>query len=292
MAPLGVLTAIVGAIRVGGADWLKRLVGRARETTAGAEIELMSSVSQDVCEVWNGNSIVRSMGVPQVKQIIHLPAKEGDFLPESFITMDQKTWSKDYKLNLQDRSAKDTRSRKFFTNGHDDRDIELGHYEGTVHPIENNELVEDKELIEDEELIEKKEMPPNISLNIHGGSNLVELIIYAFIATILQVSALGWSYWAHKHKLTGSKPSIGFPLQVAGTVLLTLSLVLCAGIIDNGSLEQQWLREGESQVGTMSELLRSAKAKVQALASQLRLAKDKSPKEKPFRRRDMQLYWI
>ena len=62
MAPVGILTAIVGAIRVDGTNWLKQLVGRARETTAGAEIELMSSVSQEVCEVWNGTSIVRSMG--------------------------------------------------------------------------------------------------------------------------------------------------------------------------------------------------------------------------------------
>ena len=54
MAALSVLAAIAGAIRVGGADWLKRLIGRARETTASAEIELMSSVSREVCELWNG----------------------------------------------------------------------------------------------------------------------------------------------------------------------------------------------------------------------------------------------
>lgn len=54
MAALSVLTAIAGAIRVGGADWLKRLIGRARETTASAEIVLMSSISQDLCELWNG----------------------------------------------------------------------------------------------------------------------------------------------------------------------------------------------------------------------------------------------
>jgi len=43
MAPLGIITAIVGAIRVGGPDWLKAIVGRARETRASAEVELMSS---------------------------------------------------------------------------------------------------------------------------------------------------------------------------------------------------------------------------------------------------------
>lgn len=81
MAPLGVLTAISGAIRVGGASWLKRLIGRAREGKASVEIELMSSVSQEVCELWNGQSIVRSTGQPQAKQIIHIPSKEGDISP-------------------------------------------------------------------------------------------------------------------------------------------------------------------------------------------------------------------
>ena len=281
MAPLGILTAIVGAIRVSGADWLKRLVGRARETTAGAEIELMSSVSQEVCEVWNGSSIVRSMGSPQVKQIIHLPAREGDFSPESFITTDQKTWSRGYELKARYWNAKDTGSGKLSTNEDNNGDIEIGHDKDTVHPLG------------DKELIKNKEIPPNISLNIHGGGNSVELVVYALIATILQVAVLGWSSYAYKRKLTGSHPSVGFPLQAAGTVLLTLSLVLCAGIIDNGSRERHWLIEGERQVGTMSQLLSFAKFKFQTLANKLRSAKDKTLREKKhFRRRHMQLYWV
>jgi len=47
MAPLGIITAIVGAIRVGGASGLKSLIGRARETRAAAEVELMSSTSHE-----------------------------------------------------------------------------------------------------------------------------------------------------------------------------------------------------------------------------------------------------
>ena len=280
MAPLGILTAIVGAIRVDGASWLKRLIGRARETTAGAEIELMSSVSQEVCEVWNGTSIVRSMGSPQVKQIIYLPAEKEDFSPDSFITMDRKTWSSGYALKARHWSAKDTGSKTLSTNEHDNGDIEKGLKDKVDPPG-------------DEELVRSKELPPNISLNIHGGSNQVELVIYALIASVLQAAVLGWSSHAHKHKLSASKPSVGFPLQAIGTMLLTLSLVLCAGIIDNGSRERQWLIEGEPQVGTMSKLLSSAKSKFKALANKLRLAKDKSLQAKnPSHRKNMQLYWV
>lgn len=68
MAPLGVLTAIVGAIRVKGAPWLKRVIGRARENTGLVELKLKSSVSHDVCELWNGTSIVRTLGNAQINK--------------------------------------------------------------------------------------------------------------------------------------------------------------------------------------------------------------------------------
>jgi hypothetical protein len=57
MAPLGILTCVVSAIRVGGRKSLKALVGRARESRAAAEIEIMSSTSDAVCEVWSGTEI-------------------------------------------------------------------------------------------------------------------------------------------------------------------------------------------------------------------------------------------
>jgi hypothetical protein len=72
MAPLGIITAIVSAIRVGGPPWLRAVVGRARENRATVEMELMSSTSHEVCELWNGEGIVRAMGKPKIQQIIYL----------------------------------------------------------------------------------------------------------------------------------------------------------------------------------------------------------------------------
>ncbi len=87
MAPLGVLTAIVSTTRVGGPGWLKALIGRARENLNLAELELMSSVSKEVCEVWNGRAVVRSAGRPKIEQIIYLPANNGEVSPEDFVTL-------------------------------------------------------------------------------------------------------------------------------------------------------------------------------------------------------------
>lgn len=77
MAPLGIITAIIAAIRVGGPSWLKAVIGRARENLAAAEAELMSSTSNETCELWNGQEVVRCTGsAPVVEFICLLPASK------------------------------------------------------------------------------------------------------------------------------------------------------------------------------------------------------------------------
>jgi hypothetical protein len=72
MAPLGILTVIVSAIRVGGPSWLRAVIGRARENRAMVEVELMSSTSHEVCELWNGQGVIRTMGKAEIQQIVYL----------------------------------------------------------------------------------------------------------------------------------------------------------------------------------------------------------------------------
>lgn len=72
MAPIGVITIIVSAIRVAGPTWLKAIIGRARENLSTAEIELMSSTSNEACELWNGNNVVRCPGSGQILQFVCL----------------------------------------------------------------------------------------------------------------------------------------------------------------------------------------------------------------------------
>ncbi|KAF4829971.1 hypothetical protein CGCTS75_v006169 [Colletotrichum tropicale] len=62
IGPLGIITIIVSSIRVGGGKRLKTLIGRAREPKSTAEQELLSSTSENVCELWNGKQIVRLIG--------------------------------------------------------------------------------------------------------------------------------------------------------------------------------------------------------------------------------------
>ncbi|KAH7244825.1 hypothetical protein B0J15DRAFT_537647 [Fusarium solani] len=98
MVPLGIITAITAAIRVQGMQVAKAFVGRARENRALAEIELMSSTSGEVCELFNGNSIVRAMVKPKVEQYLIFP-NEYDALEEKYKRSD------DAGEELEDKSC-------------------------------------------------------------------------------------------------------------------------------------------------------------------------------------------
>ena len=121
-------------------------------------------------------------------------------------------------------------------------------------------------------------MPPNISLNVYGGSVRVELVSCAFIAASLQSLVLVWSgYLAnsppnHRLGLSGSKPVVGFSLQAVGTLLLTMSLILCARIINKSTHERHWWR-GEPKTGDPS-------------------VKSLPPGVKPSSGKCMRLFWI
>lgn len=78
--PLGILTAIVSYIRVCGGSFLKSLVGRAREPHTLSEIEVCSSTSENVCELWSNGGICRVFGRPHLVEFLsRKPSDSGGF---------------------------------------------------------------------------------------------------------------------------------------------------------------------------------------------------------------------
>ncbi|KAJ4366109.1 hypothetical protein N0V83_007744 [Neocucurbitaria cava] len=70
LGPLGIMTILVSTIRVSGNKRLKALLGRARESRMTAEAELLSSTSDEVCEMWNGHEIIRTFGAPESTHLV------------------------------------------------------------------------------------------------------------------------------------------------------------------------------------------------------------------------------
>ncbi|KAK4205323.1 ankyrin repeat-containing domain protein [Triangularia verruculosa] len=133
MAPLGIVTIIVAAIRVGGPFWLRSLIGRARENRAVPEAELMSSTSNEVCELWNGQEIVRVMGQGPIREFIIL-IPEGDTEDETMTESvtgtedesDSESGSKNENESENEREFGDWREFVDYSEYEGESEFELG----------------------------------------------------------------------------------------------------------------------------------------------------------------------
>ncbi|KAF5006575.1 hypothetical protein FDECE_7050 [Fusarium decemcellulare] len=79
VGPLGIITAIVSCIRVSSSSFLKSIIGRAREPHGISEVELCSSTSESVCELWSNGGICRVFGRPKILEFIFCKPREKDF---------------------------------------------------------------------------------------------------------------------------------------------------------------------------------------------------------------------
>jgi ankyrin repeat protein len=85
LAPIGIMTAIVSAIRVCGGPALRAFIGRSREGEGDVEAELCTSTSRDVCELFSKGGITRALGRAQILEIVQiqkdLPSRQEDLAP-------------------------------------------------------------------------------------------------------------------------------------------------------------------------------------------------------------------
>ncbi|KAH0553168.1 hypothetical protein GP486_006648 [Trichoglossum hirsutum] len=241
MAPLGIITAIVGAIRVGGPGWLKAIIGRARENKAAAEVELMSSTSHDVCELWNGQAIVRMMGKPPILELIYIPElaeKRGPSFGlftlsrpgKGVFERDKKKPSFIEKLEcrIRPKNAEDI-GRDVTTKNDKNGDRSRAH----------------------RRLSKSQGSSPNIYHNLTLPAKRTELHIVAFIGVVLQLGALVFSglttYYTQWELKKGGRTAIGYayPFMAVGTALLVAGMLVCSFVIEQSTVENTW-RIGKS----------------------------------------------
>ncbi|KAI5776544.1 hypothetical protein EDC01DRAFT_699259, partial [Geopyxis carbonaria] len=223
-APLGILTAIVGAIRVGGPPWMKAVIGRARESEGIVEVELMSSTSTDVCELWNGHGVIRVLGSSPVIELYYLkPVKKNT---REAINLDPESGHEGPEIALMDQHAfkiydfKSVRSQP-------PNWLECSSQNENTNP----------------------NVAPNIGLNLSGQRvSDLEMKVVAIIGVVLQsgvvvFAAVGvyLSGWNKNMKKDGKAvQGHAFPLMASGTLFLVIGMFLCCHIVEESTKETAW----------------------------------------------------
>ncbi|KAK4200001.1 hypothetical protein QBC40DRAFT_340172 [Triangularia verruculosa] len=238
MAPLGIITIIVASIRVAGPLWMKSIIGRGREPLAGAEMELMSSTSSDVSELWNGQGLVRVAGKGPVHQFIIMPSSS----PANTNVVGSV---------LKYRAPPEASSKSFIgsflatlsPNRHEAKVINLNNTAHCKPPLKLEES--SGKPSESVILLEDSDAAPNIDLNIYGARRY-ELKVLAAFGTMLQLAVLafcGWAaYWPHEPGSLLLKDDeqidrYAFPCTLIGTVLLVVGLILCSHVVESSTRE-------------------------------------------------------
>ncbi|KAI5789256.1 hypothetical protein FPQ18DRAFT_411686, partial [Pyronema domesticum] len=217
LAPLGIITAIAGAIRVGGPPWLKILIGRVCENPVTVEVELMSSTSHEVCELWNGQGVVRTMGRSEIQQIIYIESAKG---PETF---GLHTMESAFKASLLERRGLNPSTC------------------GGILKVISIPL----------------DAAPNISLNLEKGRKKIQLWAAAICGLLLQSSVLvccGLLVYLPNLRQKLPKDGSGpwaFPVLAAGTISLVIGMFICSGVIDQSTKKTEYvLKKGRNNAST------------------------------------------
>ncbi|WYZ42190.1 hypothetical protein EsH8_V_001085 [Colletotrichum jinshuiense] len=285
MAPLGIITIIVSAIRVGGPSWLKAIIGRARENLAAAEQDVMSSTSTEVCELWNGREVVKCMGSASIAEFIFLlPSnrptngnrRHGDsetVVPEvAVVTMTLQQALENGHIKMDD------------FNGSSNQDSHVGKHTSQTTP--NDSTVEKGEApatSSTSDIIIVRNVTtnaPNISLNSQRQDSKAELWAVAVIGTILQLGVVAFAgfatYYPTLKFLKDDRPIVGyaFPCNAIGTLVLVAGMLQCAHIVDSRTEEKRY-RPAQGKDTRLVWLQRTKTVSDQVFASFALFARDK-----------------
>ncbi|KAF5624573.1 serine threonine phosphatase 6 regulatory ankyrin repeat subunit A [Fusarium sp. NRRL 52700] len=242
--PLGIMTAIAGALRVPGHKFLKAFIGRARENKAAAEIEYISSTAAEVGKLFNGKGIVRTMRQPEIAQFIVFP---NEFLKEREGAQNQSYGIHTLKSASQEGilyKESQTRLKSFkYTETHK-KDVEQaeGRFGPSIPRIERAIPLQKSNRFP--RYLDSLRSP-NLQLNIatekiSPRKRSIEIHLAAIVAVILQVSLhVVVDVVPYRVRDYETQPW-GLPCYVAGSVLLVVGMLACSVAVERSTKEFKW----------------------------------------------------
>ncbi|CAG9950546.1 unnamed protein product, partial [Clonostachys rosea f. rosea IK726] len=225
-------------------------------------MELLSSTSKEVCELWNGSEVVRCMGKYSLTEFIILVPKQG-LGKGSHVVIDdnwrkylKETEKTEHKITAMEKSRRMPSSK--ISPG-----VESGKTEKVesdrVHnpPLNHDDNSTKKQATDDEQNSDENkdiiviriinENVPNISLNCHKLSSTLELWIVAIIGTILQLGVVAyWAFATYYPTLQYPKDdkrvaNYAYPCAAAGTLTLVVSMMLCSHVVESRTTETRYI---------------------------------------------------
>lgn len=241
LSPLGIITAIVAAVRVAGSPWLRSVIGRAKESRGEVEADLMSSTSSDVCELWNGEGVVRVLGRPVLLQLVMCPTATTNATFNIHPTPPNAVAGPENEASISQPM------------GHNVNQLKPPHPSGlyTFQDAITRKLYTRADINSNQQQVEessKSEIPPNLSWNVSINpckpSTMVLLVLVGFaVQGAVLVFAAVSQYKLKMKKNDLELVGYGFPLFAVGTGVLGMGMFVCAMVVESATEEETWKPE-------------------------------------------------
>ncbi|PTB63396.1 hypothetical protein BBK36DRAFT_1181810, partial [Trichoderma citrinoviride] len=225
MAPLGILTGVVSAIRVCGSPSLRAFIGRAQEGGGIAEAELCSSTSRDVCELYHNGAIIRVFGRPKILEVVYDPLLEAN----------EDGDKREFGINISREYFQKTilNDNRWQEKGLDDSDDEAENRLSSANDSSNDFAPN-----------------PNLSLNIgiveRSSWVYITAAIFGFFAqSSVIVLAAVVKYQLKWKKNDSTIDPWAFPFVFVGTVCVSLGMFFCATLVNDSTKERVFKRKDD-----------------------------------------------
>ncbi|KAK2805360.1 hypothetical protein FQN51_000186 [Onygenales sp. PD_10] len=229
IAPLGIITSLISAIRVCGTAPIRAFIGRAQEGRGVAEAELCTSTSREVCELYNNGGVARVFGRPKLLEIVHDkhagdedfyenwgsgPPSAGIYLFKDYIKRDRQEWRETTKRRVRLTSEEDGK------------------------PTSSSKVLPPHLRFAPN---------PNLSLNVGIKQHRKGVFVAAaVVGLILQSGVVIWAAVA-RYKLLMVKGDLqdkyAVPMLVIGTIFLCVGIGYCALLVERSTGERIWERK-------------------------------------------------
>jgi ankyrin repeat protein len=232
IAPLGILTGVVSAIRTGGPRWLRAVVGRSLESRITSSMELTSATSSDICELWDGKNIVRLQGSPKILTVLY--KIEDQDLIENTATSNEGAHTRiaDFEQAISEEWIRnETEKARKRTNRNT---------ESWEQDEEETWMLDRRPL----QMVRRiPQIPPNLTLNAMGrpSRNLLRLAMLS--ALLVQLSVFGFSAWVTYSSQKESTNTYAYPLYLIGSVGMLIGLIICSSLVRSSCIQEDWYRD-------------------------------------------------
>jgi hypothetical protein len=212
---------------------------RAREKLATAELELLSSTSDDTSELWTDEGIIRQPGHADTLELVVYEKKAASQGPNETATGQEPPVTVLQGLLLGDL-------------GDACRD-------GVLEEVEENRfavLQSQLQKLSPEQLVKQ---PPNLALNIHQAlASSREIWMFAILGIVMQavalvIPAVMTYHWKEK-KDDKNVQGYAYPVFLAGSCAVIIGIALCSHIIEATTVEQHFRPKEPDTIETIFRL--------------------------------------